>query len=85
MLQQPLGLAEITRLKEIVDEAVKTYDEIESLREGISETIDAVSEELNIPNKLLKKAVTIVRKGSFKDEEDELSTLDQILTAIGRK
>jgi hypothetical protein len=85
MLQQPLGPSETQKLKDLVFEAVKTYDEIDSLREGISETILSVSEELNIPNKLIKKAVTIVRKGSFKDEEDELSTLDQILTAIGRK
>ena len=84
-LQQPLGPSEIQRLKELIDESVRTYDEIESLREGISETISALCEELSIPNKILKKAITVIRKGDFKDEEDELSTLDQILTAVGRK
>lgn len=84
-LQQPLGPSEVQRLKELIEESVRTFDEIESLRDGINETLAAVSEEMNIPNKILKKAITVIRKGDFKDEEDELSTLDQILTAVGRK
>lgn len=84
-LKQPLGPSEITRLKDLVFEGVKCQEEIESMRAGMSDTVKAISEELDIPAKLLKKAISIAYKHDFADQEDELSTLDEILSAIGQK
>jgi len=85
MALNTLGPAEIQRLRDLITDGVKTQEEIESLREGMSDTITAIAEELSIPAKLLKKAISIAHKGNFKDSEEELSSLDQILTAVGRK
>lgn len=84
-LTNTLGPSEITRLKELIDEGVKTQSEIESLREGITETVKAIAEELNIPAKLLKKAISTAHKGNFKEHEEELNDLERILQATGRK
>ena len=84
-ITQPLGPAEVQRLKDIIFEGVSTKTEIESLQEGMSDMIKSVSEELNIPAKLLKKAITLAHKGTYKDAEDELADLDKILTAVDKK
>jgi hypothetical protein len=84
-LKQQLGPSEITRLKDLVMDGVKCQEEIESMKEGMTDTIKAISEELDIPAKLLKKAISIAYKHNFADHEEELSTLDEILTAIGQK
>jgi len=84
-LTQALGPAEIQRLKDLVYEGVKVKEEVESLNEGMNETVKAISEELQIPAKLLKTAITVAHKGNFKDHEEDLKDLEAILTAIGRK
>jgi hypothetical protein len=79
------GPSEIQRLKDIIYDGVRTMEEIESLKLGISDTITAVSEELQIPAKLLKKAISVSHKGNFNDCETELAELARILDAVGRK
>jgi hypothetical protein len=84
-LPATLGPSEVQRLKEIILDGVKTLEEIESLRLGIADTIKAVAEELDIPAKLLKKAISLSHKGNYAELEEELSDLEAILTKTGRK
>ncbi len=78
------GPAEITRLKDLINEGIKTSEEIESLREGLNETTKAIAEELDLPVKLLKKAISVGHKGSYADEEEGLRDLEKILKAVGK-
>lgn len=84
-LPASFGPSEVTRLKALVDDGVQTLNEIESLKEGISDTIKAISEELNIPVKLLKKVITTAQKGNFSEHEEEMSDLEKLLVAVGKK
>ena len=79
------GPAEIQRLKDLISDGVKTLEEVDSLREGFNDTVKAISEELDIPAKLLKKAIVTAQKGNFSEHEAELSELEKILKATGRK
>jgi hypothetical protein len=79
------GPAEVQRLKDLVFEGVRCLDEINSLREGLNDTIKSIGEELEIPTKLLKKVITVAQKGNFTEHETELKDLEQLLDSIGRK
>ena len=84
-LPASFGPSEVTRLKDLVYDGVKTLEEVESLRDGLNDTVKAISEELNIPAKLLKKVITVAHKGNYSDYEAELSELEKILIAVGKK
>jgi hypothetical protein len=79
------GPSEVQKLKDLVFEGVKCLDEIQTLREGLSDTVNAIADELEIPAKLLRKVITTAQKGNFKDHEEELSDLERLLDSIGRK
>ena len=51
----------------------------------MSDTIKAISEELDIPSGLLKKAITTAHKSNYAELESELADLERILSATGRK
>lgn len=84
-LPASFGPAEIQRLKDLIDDGIKTTEEIESLREGMADTIRAISEELELPAKLLKKAISVAHKGSYSEEEEAVQDLEKILKAVGKK
>jgi hypothetical protein len=84
-LPASFGPAEVKRLKDLIYDGVKTKEEIQSLTEGMADTVKAIAEELQIPAGLLKKAINVAHKGNFNDVEGELKDLEQILTAVGRK
>jgi hypothetical protein len=84
-LQTTLGPAEITRLKDLVVDGVRTLEEITSLRDGMSDTVKAISEELQIPAPLLKKVISAAHKGNYAELESELKDVETLLQAVGRK
>ncbi len=85
MLSNSLGPNEIQRLKDLIYDGVKTKEEIQTLKEGMSDTVKAISEELQLPASLLKKAIDIAFKGDFEKHKNELDELDEILSKTGRK
>jgi hypothetical protein len=84
-LPASFGPAEIQRLKDLITDGVRTQDEIQSLKEGLSDTVKAIAEELEIPAKLLKSAITRAQKGDFASQKDDLDDLEKILDSVGRK
>ncbi|VVC05891.1 Uncharacterised protein [uncultured archaeon] len=79
------GPAEKQRLQDVFNDGVKTLEEIDTLKNGFTDTIDAVSQELNIPKTLLGKAIKIAFKGDYSAHEQELETIDKIISAAGKK
>ena len=84
VLTQPLSGQEIDRLKALVLDGVQTLQEIQSLKENIKDACDAISEEFNIPAKLLKKAIDCSFKGNFSDHETELKDLETLLRTVNQ-
>jgi hypothetical protein len=77
--------ADKTRLKHLVSEGVRVKQEVDSLNEGLKETVKAISEELDLKPSLLNKAIRIAYKGDLQVHTDELEDIEMILSAIGMR
>jgi hypothetical protein len=77
--------ADKIRLKHLVSEGVRVKQEVDSLNEGLKETVKAISEELDLKPSLLNKAIRIAYKGDLQVHTDELEDIEMILSAIGMR
>jgi transposase-like protein len=72
------------KLTQIINEGMQVMHEIETLTGGLSDTIKAVAEELEIKPGILKKAIRIAHKAEFGKEQQDHSLLENILTTVGK-
>jgi len=72
------------KLTQIVSEGIQVLTEIEDLTGGLSDTIKAVAEELEIKPALLKKAIKIAQKSRNTDVNQDHETVQEILETVGR-
>lgn len=72
------------RLKQIINEGLKINQEITDLKEGLSETVKAVAEELEIKPAQINRAIKIASKGNYHEEEEKLNEICDILVAAGK-
>jgi transposase-like protein len=72
------------KLTQIVNEGMQVMHEIETLNGGLSDTIKAVAEELEIKPNILKKAIRLAHKAEFGKEQQDHALLENILTTVGR-
>ena len=75
---------ETKKLNQIINEGTQVTMEIETLQGGLTDTVKAISEELNIKPSILKKAIRLAHKSEFGREQDDHSLLEQILTQVGK-
>lgn len=76
--------SDINKLKQLVSEGSHVMTEIETLKEGLRDTVKAIAEEMNIKPAVLNKVIRIAHKaeqGKVREDFDE--TMD-ILESIGR-
>ena len=72
------------KLTQMVNEAMQVMHEIETLNGGLSDTIKAVAEELEIKPNILKKAIRLAHKAEFGKEQQDHALLENILTTVGK-
>lgn len=72
------------KLTQIINEGVSVLQEIEDLNAGLSDTIKAVAEEMEIKPAILKKAVKIAQKSKLTDTNADHEELNSILETVGR-
>ena len=72
------------KLTQIINEGMQVMHEVETLNGGLSDTIKAVAEELDIKPNILKKAIRIAHKAEFGKEQQDHELLETILTATGK-
>ena len=75
---------EKTRLKKLINEGMQVTYEVETLREGLRETVKAIAEEMELKPAVLNKAIKVAHKASFQDEFDKFDELETILETVGR-
>ena len=66
------------KLTQLINEGMQVMQEIEDLSAGLSDTVKAVAEELEIKPGTLKKAIRIAHKaklGETNRDHDELNTI----------
>jgi hypothetical protein len=77
--------AEQTRkLNQVINEGMTVMHEIETLTGGLTDTIKAIAEELEIKPSVLKKAIRLAHKSEFGREQQDHELLEQILTTVGK-
>jgi hypothetical protein len=73
-----------TKLTAIINEGMAVLHEVETLNAGLSDTIKAIAEEMNIKPGILKKAIRLAHKAEFGKEQQDHELLETILTTVGK-
>jgi hypothetical protein len=71
------------KLQQVFNEGIAVLTEIEALNEGLSETVKAIAEELELKPALLKKAIKIAQKSKLTDTNADHEELNEILETAG--
>ena len=72
------------KLTNIINEGMQVMHEIETLNGGLTDTIKAVAEEMELKPAILKKAIKLAHKAEFGKEQQDHELLEQILTTVGK-
>jgi len=72
------------KLIQIINEGMTVMQEVEDLSAGLSETVKAISEEMEIKPSVLKKAIRTAHKGNYSEITSDQELLDTILATVGR-
>lgn len=72
------------KLTQLINEGMQVMQEVETLNGGLSDTIKAVAEELEVKPSVLKKAIRVAHKAEFGKTQQEQELLENILTAVGK-
>ena len=75
---------EIAKLKQLMNEGIQVTGEDEALREGLKDTVKAISEEMDMKPATLNKAIRIAYKNEFAQVQDSFSAVEEVLQAVGR-
>jgi len=73
-----------TKLTQLVNEGMAVMNEIETLQGGLTDTIKAVAEELEVKPSLLKKAIRVAHKSALGQTNKEHEDLNTILQTVGK-
>jgi len=72
------------KLTKIINEGMQVTHEIETLTNGLNDTIKAIAEELEIKPAVLKKAIRIAHKAEFGKAKQDHELLETILETVGK-
>lgn len=72
------------KLTQVINEGMQVMHEVDTLNAGLSDTIKAVAEELEIKPGILRKAIRIAHKAEFGKSQQEQNLLETILTTVGK-
>lgn len=72
------------KLTQLINEGCQVMHEVETLNAGLSDTVKAVAEEMNIKASVLKKAIKTAHKMEFGKTQKEQELLENILTTVGK-
>ena len=75
---------EIKKLKQLVSEGIQVHSEVETLKEGLADTVKAIAEEMDLKPAVLNKAIRTAYKADLENKREALSELEEILVAVGR-
>tara|TARA_R110000868_G_scaffold209825_3_gene459695 strand:- start:2533 stop:2805 length:273 start_codon:yes stop_codon:yes gene_type:complete len=76
--------AEKIKLTQLINEGMTTMTEIETLSGGLTDTIKAIAEEMELKPSLLKKAVRIAYKAGLGQANKDHEDVNTILQTVGK-
>jgi hypothetical protein len=72
------------KLTQLINEGCQVLHEVDTLNQGLSETVKAIAEELNIKSTVLRKAIKVAHKAEFGKTQKEQELLETILQTVGK-
>jgi transposase-like protein len=72
------------KLIQIINEGMQVMHEIDTLQGGLTDTVKAIAEELEVKPSTLKKAIRIAHKASLTQANQEHEDLNTILETVGK-
>jgi hypothetical protein len=72
------------KLTQIINEGMQVMHEIDTLQGGLTDTIKAIADELEIKPGVLKKAIRLAHKAQFGQEKQDHELLETILETVGK-
>lgn len=75
---------QVAKLRHLINEGIQVKSEIDALRGGLSDTVKAIGEEMDIKSAQLNKAITIAYKAELGKKRGEFDEVETILEAVGR-
>jgi transposase-like protein len=72
------------KLTQIINEGMAVMQEVEDLSAGLSDTVKAIAEEMEIKPAVLKKAIRVAHKAKLGDTNAENEELNTILETVGK-
>jgi transposase-like protein len=72
------------KLTQLVNEGMNVLHEVDTLNEGLNDTIKAIAEELEIKPSVLKKAIRVAHKSRLGETNKENEELNTILETVGK-
>ena len=72
------------KLTQIINEGMQVMHEIDTLQGGLTDTIKAIAEELDIKPAVLKKAIRVAHKAEFGKTKQDQELLETILETVGK-
>ena len=72
------------KLTQLVNEGISVLQEVETLNEGLNDTVKAIAEELEIKPSVLKKAIKVAYKQTLSNTNEENEELNTILETVGK-
>lgn len=83
-----LTQAEATKIKAILDAGETVLEEIDTLKEGLSDTVKALAEEIDVKPSTLNRAIRLSYKSrtdnAIEAAQEEMSDVEIILHAGGK-
>lgn len=76
--------AEKIKLTQLVNEGMTVMSEIDTLSGGLSDTIKAVAEEMEIKPSILKRAIRIAHKASLGATNQDHEAVNTVLETVGK-
>lgn len=72
------------KLTQLINEGITVMQEVETLSEGLSDTVKAIAEELEVKPSILKKAIRVAYKSRLGETNKEHEELNTILETVGK-
>lgn len=73
----------VARLKQLIADGVQVLQECEDLKAGLSDTVKAIAEELEVKPAQLNKLIRVCQKGSMNDQREAFDELEELYKAGG--
>jgi transposase-like protein len=76
---------EKAKIKKLFAEGIQVMSEVNALSEGLTETVKAIAEELDMKPSVLKKALRIAFKNEFEKEQNAFTEVEEVLEVAGHR